>query len=334
MKRVVSLLPSATEAICAIEGGSSLLVGRSHECNWPHNITHLPILTGQRTSEEWTSAKAIDTQVSQMLKNNESLYTINESVLEDLKPDLILTQDICAVCAIDLPTVRRVAARMNPSPPVISLDPQGLDDVIEDIRVVGEALGMKEEANESAAKLRARIDKVVNEAALETNNHTQPRANVAFIEWPDPIYVGGHWTPQMIHLAGGAHPLNPSPDGGQGAGKSFPVSKEAFIESDPDIIVISPCGLKLPESQREAALLQEQEWSSNLRAFKEGNVWIVDGDAMFNRPGPRLVDALEWLFSIINDRPNSALDSFPSVRLPRQRVSLPVGSSSTQRERR
>ena len=312
--RVVSLLPSATEALCTIEGGSSLLVGRSHECNHPNEITDLPILTGQRTSEVWKDAKTVDSQVSQMLKNNESLYTIDEGLLEALKPDLILTQDICAVCAIDLPTVRRTASRMNPSPKIISLDPQGLEDVIEDVNVIGEAIGLHDEADQSVERLKARIQKVVNEALLETDNNHNPRKNVAFIEWPDPIYVGGHWTPQMIHLAGGKHPLNPS-IGKSGAGKSFPISKDKLIESDPDIIIISPCGLKLHEALREAALLRGQEWWCRLSAFKKGNVFVVDGDAMFNRPGPRLVDALEWLFSIIHDRHDPILDSFPFKRL-------------------
>ena len=311
MRRVVSLLPSASETLAAIEGGAAMLVGRSHECNYPQSIATLPILTGQRTSEEWKSAKEVDTEVSSMLKNNDSLYTINEKLLEELKPDVILTQDICAVCAIDLPTVRRIAARMNPSPMVVSLDPAGLDGVIDDLRRVGEVVKLQKNAMSSVKKLTDRIENIKS-----VTSNILERPNVAFIEWPDPIYIGGHWTPQMIHLAGGSHPLNPS-DGEQGAGKSFPVSAEDLSKSDPSIVIISPCGLKLPDALREAMLLEKQEWFRNLRAYRDNQVYVVDGDAMFNRPGPRLVDALEWLHAIMHAPGDPSENDFPYVKLRR-----------------
>ena len=242
--RVVSVLPSATEMLCFI-GGGHLLVGRSHEDNYPASITHLPVVTGQLTS--FTTAVDVDKQVSSALSTGQSLYTIDEQLLTTLKPDVILTQDICAVCAIDLQTVQRLAARMSPQPRVVSLNPLSLGDVLDNLLQVGEAVGMESEAQAARAGLEARLrraDELVatSQAAAAAAAAAKPasaaaegvvaageaaRPCVAFIEWPDPLYVGGHWTPQLIERAGGAHPLNPARP--EGAAKSFAVTAEAMI---------------------------------------------------------------------------------------------------------
>ena len=242
--RVVSVLPSATEMLCFI-GGGHLLVGRSHEDNYPVSITHLPVVTGQLTS--FTTAVDVDKQVSSALSTGQSLYTIDEQLLTTLKPDVILTQDICAVCAIDLQTVQRLAARMSPQPRVVSLNPLSLGDVLDNLLQVGEAVGMEREAQAARAGLEARLrraDELVatSQAAAAAAAAAKPasaaaegavaageaaRPCVAFIEWPDPLYVGGHWTPQLIERAGGAHPLNPARP--EGAAKSFAVTAEAMI---------------------------------------------------------------------------------------------------------
>ena len=249
--RVVSVLPSATEMLCFI-GGGHLLVGRSHEDNYPVSITHLPVVTGQLTS--FTTAVDVDKQVSSALSTGQSLYTIDEQLLTTLKPDVILTQDICAVCAIDLQTVQRLAARMSPQPRVVSLNPLSLGDVLDNLLQVGEAVGMEREAQAARAGLEARLrraDELVttSQAAAAAAAAAKPasaaaegviaagegvmaageaaRPCVAFIEWPDPLYVGGHWTPQLIERAGGTHPLNPARP--EGAAKSFAVTAEAMI---------------------------------------------------------------------------------------------------------
>ena len=243
--RVVSVLPSATEMLCFI-GGGHLLMGRSHEDNYPASITHLPVVTGQLTS--FTTAVDVDKQVSSALSTGQSLYTIDEQLLTTLKPDVILTQDICAVCAIDLQTVQRLAARMSPRPRVVSLNPLSLGDVLDNLLQVGEAVGMESEAQAARAGLEARLrraDELVatsQAAAAAAAAAAKPasaaaegvvaageaaRPCVAFIEWPDPLYVGGHWTPQLIERAGGAHPLNPARP--EGAAKSFAVTAEAMI---------------------------------------------------------------------------------------------------------
>ena len=204
--RVVSVLPSATEMLCFI-GGGHLLVGRSHEDNYPASITHLPVVTGQLT--EFTTAKDVDTQVSSALSSGQSLYTIDEQLLTTLQPDVILTQDICAVCAIDLQTVQRLASRMSPQPRVVSLNPLGLDDVLDNLLQVGEAVGMQREAQAARAGLEARLRRadvqVAASQAAAAAAVAEPataaaegvaasnRQCVAFIEWPDPIYVAAAW---------------------------------------------------------------------------------------------------------------------------------------------
>lgn len=308
--RVCSVLPSATEILCAI-GGAHLLVGRSHEDNFPQSITHLPILTGQKTT--FTTAGDVDKQVSAALSSGQSLYTLDVDLLASLQPDVILTQDICSVCAIDLQTVERVAAQMSPRPRVVSLNPMCLEDVLSNVLEVGEAVGMQQQAQATHAELLARIARV--DAAVTSAALVSP-PKVAFIEWPDPIYVGGHWTPQLIARGGGAHPLNPAPAaGGGGGGKSFPVEAEAVVTMAPDLVIVCPCGLDLGATRREAATMQRLGWWQELAAVREGAVHLVDGDAHFNRPGPRLVDALEWLAATLLDRPDLAPPGFPAERL-------------------
>jgi len=306
--RVCSVLPSATEALCFI-GGGHLLVGRSHEDNYPPEITHLPVLTGQKTA--YTTAADVDAQVSASLSSGQSLYTLDEQLLKELAPDVILTQDICSVCAIDLMTVERLAQSMDPRPLVVSLNPESLDDVLDIVLQLGLAVGMESEARAAHAALVARVravDELVHASA-------KPPPSVAFIEWPDPIYVGGHWTPQMIRRAGGRHPLNEAPETapqapGAGAGRSFAVSAEALVASAPELVVVCPCGLDLDMTRREAARLQSTHWWPALPAVAANRVVLVDGDAYFNRPGPRLVDALEWLASVLNDAPARAPEGF------------------------
>jgi ABC-type Fe3+-hydroxamate transport system substrate-binding protein len=291
--RVISVLPSATEVLCRI-GGQELLVGRSHEDNYPAAITHLPVLTGQKTT--FTTAKDVDAQVSAALSSGQSLYTLDAEKIRELQPDVILTQDLCEVCAIDLPTVERLAASMSPQPKVVSLNPQNLEDVLDTMLAVGEAVGLKAEAKKARAEAEARLARVDKAVAEVTEQPGWTPPNVLFVEWPDPIYVGGHWTPQMIQRAGGLHPLNPATaEKGGGAGKSYAVTHETAAASAPELVIIAPCGLTVEMTRPEVKGLQATSWWASLPAVQKGRVALVDGDAMFNRPGPRLVDCLEWL---------------------------------------
>lgn len=318
--RVVSLLPSATE-IMALIGGEPLLVARSHECDFPEPVRHLPALTGQRTAYNpgsGVSAARIDAQVRELSAAGQPLYTLDEEALAQLKPDLILTQDLCSVCSIDLEAVRRVADGLSPRPEVLSLNPDSVEAVFDDVLRIGEAVGRAREARDAVVALRGRLH-----TAAECVNPYVDGPRVGFMEWSDPIFIAGHWTVQLIERAGGRHPLNetvPRPGSGAAAGpqqaertagKSIAVSNEVFAASQPEFIVIAPCGLTLEQSAAEAERLMREPWFAELPAARAGRVAAVDGSQMFNRPGPRLVDAFEWLAGWLNNRPELIPAEFP-----------------------
>ena len=305
--RVVSLLPSATEVLCAI-GGESLLVGRSHECDHPASVSDRPVLTSART-QAITSAE-IDAEVRATLGSEEapSLYHLDGETLASLAPDVILTQDLCEVCSIDLGTVRSIVADLDPRPTIVSLDPHTVWDVLDDLLKVGRAVGLEPEAE--AAMVAARE---AYWTAVDFVNPYVPGPEILFLEWMDPPFVGGHWTPALIEHAGGRHSLNEPGE------KSRQVTAEDIVASQPDRVVICPCGYDLEAIRRELPELRRQDWWNALPAVADADpssVMLVDGNQMFNRPGPRLVDAFRWLVAWINDRPEVAPSDFPAVPLP------------------
>ncbi|MFN9970456.1 MAG: ABC transporter substrate-binding protein [Phycisphaerae bacterium] len=314
--RVVSLLPSATEALCLI-GGESMLVGRSHECDFPASIARVPVLTAQAIPATLSDALnpqpgAIDARVREQLASGQSLYRVDEKLLRELRPDVILTQDLCSVCSIDLATVRRIVADMTTShyqPRIVSLNPQTFEDVLDDVYRVGAAVGLDQEATAAVVRLRERVF-----SASEYVNPFDDGPNVVFLEWTDPLFIGGHWTPQLIERAGARHPLNAtvakeSAGAALGpqvaervAGKSIRVPKEAMVGVNPDAVIIAPCGLNLEQTRGCAAALLKEDWFRSLRAVRNGRVALVDGNQYFNRPGPRLVEAYEFLVGWLNGR--------------------------------
>ncbi len=322
--RVVSLVPSATE-IVALVAGADVLVGRSHECDYPPAVKTLPALTGQTTTYDPASgntAAAIDAQVRSQVASGAPLYTLNARLLAELQPDLIVTQALCNVCSIDAETVHRVAqnlgARSGRTPEVLSLDPHSLDDVLDDILSVGKALNRTAEARDAVVRLNHRLLR-----AQEFVNPYEEGPVLGFLEWTDPPFVAGHWNVQLIERAGATHPLNPTKahaqDGAAAglqqsqrvAGKSIRVSPETFARVSPEALVIAPCGLSLDQARAETAALARQPWFASLPAVKRGRVAIVDGNQMFNRPGPRLVDAFEWLVGWLHNRPELIPEGFP-----------------------
>lgn len=316
--RVVSLVPSATEIVHVL-GAGDRLVARSHECDFPSGVFDTPAVTSQFIHSNVPSE--IDRQVREALAAGTPLYRLDADALARLEPDLIITQDLCSVCSIDMKTVRQVAAELPDPPTVLSLNPTTIEDVLDDILRVGAALGLADRAMSVVVTLRERLF-----SAADFVNPYADGPSVAFLEWTDPLFAAGHWTPQLIERAGGRHPLNPTqaapgtgtaigPQAGERrAGPSIRVTAEQLIESRPEAIVICPCGVGLPDARNAATTLLTQPWASQLPAVRAGRVAIVDGNQMFNRPGPRLIDAFEWLVSWLNSRPALTPASFPWER--------------------
>lgn len=342
--RVVSLLPSATELLCAVSGPDwqDLLVGRSHECDYPAGLSHIPILTAPRITA--TDPREIDAQVRAALQSSANspspddhgpssvpggswggqyLYALFADKLAALAPDIILTQDLCEVCSIDLNTVRQVAAGLPKQPKIVSLNPQTVEDVFDDCLKVAEAIGRPQRGIEVVVDLRGRLYEV-----SEFVNPYDDGPVMAFLEWTDPLFCAGHWTVQLIERAGCRHPFNPThirvrahgasvgaaagpQQGERVAGKSVRMPAEVLEAAQPEYLVICPCGMNLEQAKRCTQAIAVNTWWNNLPAVRKGQVAIVDGNQMFNRPGPRLVDAYEWLVGWIQGRPELIPRGFP-----------------------
>ena len=328
--RVVSLLPSATEILCHL-GGGDLLVGRSHECDFPPGLARLPALTSQSTAYDPASgvgAAEIDAEVRRQRAAGGALYRLDVDRLVELDPDVILTQDICDVCSVDLPTVQRAAAaiaeRGGHTPAIITLNPETVEDVFDDLLRAASAVGLERAGEEGVVALRGRLH-----TASEVVNPYADGPVVGLMEWTEPVFVAGHWNVQLIERAGGYHPWNPTkakPGSGAAvgpqmaervAGRSIAVAPELFAAARPEALVVAPCGLTLPQAEHELRRLMTHDWFRELPAVRSGRVAAVDGSAMFNRPGPRLVDAFEWLCAWLNDRPERTPSGFPWTPIDR-----------------
>ncbi len=280
--RLVSLLPSATEILVKL-GLEKNLVGVSHECDYPATVKSLPRLTSTRTNSKLDSA-GIHKSVLEVMKNAVSVYDLDVELLKSLKPDFIVTQDLCDVCAVSFSQVEE-ACRELLDCQIISLRPKRLVDIWSDVLETAETLGVKPSAFEFQKEVDDRV-KVVQD---RLSGKGQSRPNVLTIEWIDPIYVGGMWLPEMIDIAGGRVCIAES-------GQPAPiVDRQALTQIEPDVVVVKPCGFKLNQTLKELDTLKTQipwqDWEEKLRT----RFYLVDGNSYFNRPGPRILDSLEIL---------------------------------------
>lgn len=287
MKRIISLLPSATEIVCAL-GFQDQLIGRSHECDYPtQGITSLPICTKAKFPQG-TSAE-INQSVSHLVQNGLSVYEVFNDILENLKPDFIVTQSQCEVCAVSMKDVEQAVCQLISSQPeIINLEPVGYEDVFQDILKVGEALGVAAKAQQFVKELITRIDRV--EKITQSITH---KKSVACIEWLAPLMNAANWVPTLVEKAGGINLF------GEEAQHSHYIQWAEVAKQDPDVILVMPCGFSIARTLQEINLLTDLPGWQELTAVKNNQVYLTDGNQYFNRPGPRLADSLEIISEIL-----------------------------------
>lgn len=286
--RIVSLLPSATEIVCAL-GLEDSLVGITHECDYPPTISDRPRLTASRISHERMTSAEIDHAVRSQLQGHGSIYDLDEESMRELHPDLILTQELCEVCAVSYKQVERAARMFEADVRVVSLEPNTIQDIFANIRTVGLLTGREEEADEVVRQLEARLERVA--AALEGVNE---RPRTLMLEWLEPTFAPGHWVPEQIKLAGGDHAF------GRAGQPSITTTAEAIRDYAPEVIVLIPCGYYKEDILRQLPQTRLPEGWAELPAVRSNDVWAVDATSYFSRPGPRVVEGVEILARILH----------------------------------
>lgn len=285
MERIVSLLPSLTEIVCALELRGAL-VGRSHECDFPDGVEALPVLTRPKLDAAAPS-RAIDARVRDLVERGLSVYRVDAERLRDLAPDVILTQDHCEVCAASLPDVEAALAEWSEGAPrVVSVAPRRIADVLSSFSHVAAELGVPEAGHGLAARVLSGMEEI---AAHGQGAGSRPR--VACLEWIDPPMGAGNWMPELVAMAGG------EPLFGEAGEHSPWITWPELTAADPDVLVIVPCGFSMARTRTELASVPE---IAELRAVREGRAAIADGNAFFNRPGPRLLESLAILAEIVH----------------------------------
>ncbi len=297
--RIVSLIASATESIYEL-GLGEFLVGRSHECDYPPEVDHLPCCTQPRIDVNGTS-REIDARVKDSLSSALSVYAIFDDVLERLQPTHIVTQVQCEVCAVSLADVERsIAGKLASQPKVIPLNPNSLADIWDDLRRIGLSIGIDSEP--TIARLQQRVCEIAI-APVE-------RRTIACIEWLEPLMAAGNWVPELVELAGGINLFG-------AAGQHSPwMTWDDLLAADPDVILAMPCGFTIERTLAEMHWLTDRPGYSDLKAVRNGDVFVADGNRYFNRPGPSVVESLQVLAEILNpDRVAPTLEGIAYQRL-------------------
>jgi iron complex transport system substrate-binding protein len=286
--RIVSLLPSATEIVCAL-GLEEALVGITHECDYPSTIAVKPQLTASRISHERLTSAEIDHAVRSQLDGHGSIYDLDEEKLRALRPDLILTQELCEVCAVSYKWVERAARMLEMDARVVSLEPNTIQDIFTNIRTVGELTGRETRAAEITEGLAARLNGVA--ARLEG---VERRPRTLMLEWLEPAFAPGHWVPEQVAIAGGDHAF------GRAGQPSVTTTAAEILDYAPEVIVLIPCGYYKEDILRALPQARLPEGWNGLPAVQSGEVWAVDATSYFSRPGPRVVDGVEILARILH----------------------------------
>lgn len=306
--RICSLVPGATEVVAALDL-TDQLVAVSHECDYPESIRHIPSVVESVIDQNTLSSDAIDRAVKQLVSTGQRLYRLNEQRFIDARPDVILTQDLCHVCAITPDQLAQAISSLTPSPRLVTLNPSSLGDMLLDIERIAQAVGAADRGRRLLRSLRGRLDQV--------SAATHPiRPRVVCLEWLNPLYIAGHWVPEMVALAGGEDVL------GRNDQPSRETTWEEVTDANPDILLIMPCGYSVQRTLDELSRIQHTNtpWSAQLARWPE--TYVLDANAYFSRPGPRLVDGVELLAAIFRPRPSHHLNPAQAVRLSASMLSV------------
>ncbi|MFI8946065.1 cobalamin-binding protein [Streptomyces sp. NPDC053750] len=286
--RIVSLLPAATDIVAEL-GLSAQLVGRTHECDWPPGeVASVPVVTGADLNQDRLTSREISDAVGGSAHSGSSLYTLDTEALSALRPEVVLTQDLCDVCAVSYERVSTTVRLLDSDTRVLSLEPRTLDDVLDCLVTVGTLLGVRDRAERRRARLSGRLDRVRSSVA------GRDRPRVVAIEWLDPLWPAGHWVPEQVVVAGG-EPLLAVP-----GEHTKPMTWEAVRSARPDVVLVLPCGFPPERTLRERELLTGLPGWQDLPAVRSDRVWVLDGPSYFNRPGPRVVRGAEVLAHVLH----------------------------------
>ncbi len=286
-KRIISLLPSSTEILVGL-GALDLLKGISHECDYPEEIKALPVCSYTDIPKD-ISSKEIDDLVHNKVLESLSIYSIDWEKIKAIQPDLIITQDQCEVCAVHIDELKdSLKLKLGYEPALLSFHSNNLEEVFDSIRVIASCISLESKANQWIEDMQERVELIKHKVKF-----VKQRPNIAMIEWMDPLMVAGHWTPGLLEIAGG------NPIISEAEKKSTYIKLDDLINAEPDGIIIAACGFDLKKSLEEYATLAKNDDWQKLKAVQKGQVFICDGNAFFNRPGPRLVETSEMLAEIL-----------------------------------
>ena len=301
--RICSLLPSATEVI-ALLGLSNELVGISHECDYPPSVRSVPVMVEPMILPHGLASHDIDRQVRQLVASGQRLYRLKDHLLRQAQPDLILSQDLCHVCAVTPDQLHDALCSMPRQPTVLTLNPRTVHDVIDDVVRIGDAAKRSAEGHRLAARLRDRL-----EAVRTRVQRIAHRPRVVCIEWLSPLYLAGHWVPEMVQLAGGQDVL------AQPGSPSRVVTWDEVLASAPDALIVMPCGFSLERTHTELFQMMQQPGQWRLSSPLAQHTFLVDASSYFSRPGPRLIDGIELLAAILHPSDHDHIQESMACRL-------------------
>lgn len=301
--RICSLLPSATEVI-ALLGLSDELVGISHECDYPPSVKNVPSMVEPMIPPHGLSSDDIDRQVHQLVASGQRLYRLNDQLLRQAQPDLILSQDLCHVCAVTPDQLHEALCAMPQQPTLLTLNPSTVHDVIDDVVRIGDAAGRSAEGRRLAAQLRDRLTAI--QFRVQNSSH---RPRVVCIEWLSPLYVAGHWVPEMVQLAGGQDVL------AKPGSSSRVVIWDEILNAAPEVLIVMPCGFSVERTHTELLELMQQPGQWRLSTDLAQHTFLVDASSYFSRPGPRLIDGIELLAAILHPSGHNHIHESMACRL-------------------